>query len=214
MNGNNKVSSSTQLKVLMAFSLYAFSVAASAMPFLEFNPTAPFSVSPGTILVDVNVSGLDGEIVSAYDLDVSYDTNVLSFNNVGFDTLLGDEFFFEVLNSDTGLNSAPGLIDFAAISLLSDAELEALQAPNESIRLVTLEFDVLQTTITNLEFIFGPSKDVKCSNNVPCIVDNSEPIPTPLPATLWLLGCGFLANILLVRQRAQFSEVAKYSAVS
>ena len=57
-------------------------------------------------------------------LDIVFDAAVIGLDGVSFTSALGDESAFEVLTSTT---SGPGLVDLAAVSLLSDAALLALQ---------------------------------------------------------------------------------------
>ena len=108
--------------VAMALCLLPFSATAIT---IGFSPASQTVEVGDTVLVDVVISDLAGEIVSAYDLDVTYDASILSATDVTFGTFLGDEFFFEVFN-DFDL-SVPGVVDFAQLSLLSDFELAALQ---------------------------------------------------------------------------------------
>ena len=82
------------------------------------------------------VSGLGGgdSSISAYDLDISFDSSLLTFDSVEFGALLGgpaDSF------QDSGLLGA-GVLDLAELSLLGAGDLDALQP--DSFVLATLHF--------------------------------------------------------------------------
>src|SRR5262245_51060586 len=98
------------------------------------------AVSVGdTFGIDIVVSGLDagGEIVSAFDLDLTYDTGLVSATGITFSSLLGvpdvDAFTASVFSS--------GRIDFANLSLLPNLDLAALQG--DSVLLARLTFRAL-----------------------------------------------------------------------
>lgn len=138
------------------------------------------------------------EIVSAFDFDLSYDPALLTATGVTFGTALGDPGFFEVLN-DFDLNTA-GLVDFAALSLLSDADLSTLQSPPSSITLASLSFDAIGSGARLLEFInYGVAgNDIKGANNSvygsPTLNTASirviNPAQVPEPSPLLLMGAG------------------------
>ena len=92
---------------------------------IGFDPDSQSVVFGSSLEVDIVFSNLGGEIVSAYDLDITYDSSVLDATGVIFTTALGDELFFEVF-SDAVL-STPGIVDPFQLSLLSDPELLAIQ---------------------------------------------------------------------------------------
>ncbi|MFQ5776151.1 MAG: cohesin domain-containing protein [Kiloniellaceae bacterium] len=161
---------------------------------IGFDPPSPFAVTSGdAVSVDIVVSDLGGGIVSAFDLDVSYDTSFLTATSVTFGFDLGIPFFFEALTSFD--LSTPGLVDLAEVSLLSDAQLVTIQGP--SVILATLGFSALQTGTTALAFLFGPGQDVKGANNQVIL-----PVAVPEPAT-WLVFVSGLAALMLTRRRTR-----------
>jgi len=174
---------------------------------LDFVPGTQ-SVALGTsVTVDVVVSGLTAatEIVSAFDLDVTYDSTVLSATGVTFGPSLGDPFFFEVFE-DFDISTA-GVVDFAALSLLSDGDLAALQG--DSVTLATLSFDTIGVGTSSLGFILDAFNDVKGRNAAvlsltvgPGSVTVNGPNPIPEPGTMLLLGTG-LAGLAAWRLRRQ-----------
>lgn len=122
---------------------------------IGFDPSSTTASVGDTVLVDVLVSDLGGDIVSAYDLDVVFDASVLSASSVSFSAALGSagQAFYDA-------SAAPGLVDLAAVSLLSDAALLAIQG-GDSVTLATLAFTKTGDGATSLGFVFDAVNDVK-----------------------------------------------------
>lgn len=162
---------------------------------LEFRPQSVTATLGETVAVDVVASNLDGEIVSAYDLDITYDSLILAATGVTFATGLGDALFFEVFESvDLSL---PGLIDLAQLSLLPDDLLFAMQG-GEELLLATIVFDTLSAGVTALDFIFDAVNDVKTFDAAVLpvtglsgeIVVQPPPVTVPEPPAWMLLLAG------------------------
>ena len=168
---------------------------------LDFVPANQTVVVGNPLTVDVVISGLDAanEIVSAFDLDVTYDSSILSATNVTFGLDLGDPSIFEALTDFTLLS--PGVVDFAELSLLSDTDLASLQG--DSVTLATLAFDAVEIGQSTLNFGGAPPiNDVKGRNNeiLPLTVGtgNVAVAPIPEPSTMFLFGSG-LAGLVGMR---------------
>ncbi|MDO9313161.1 MAG: PEP-CTERM sorting domain-containing protein [Burkholderiaceae bacterium] len=164
-------------------------------------PTISFVSGVGGI--DVVVSNLGGDIVAAYDLDVSFDTGALTFSSLTFGSGLGDEASFEVINDLQPVGG--GLLDFAAVSLLSDLDLLALQG-GDSVILATLQF--VGTDFSSLAFVnWGtglPTNDVKGAGNQ-VIIGQSQ---VPEPASLALVGIA-MAGMLTVPMLRRRKDATK-----
>jgi len=111
-----------------------------------------------SVTVDIVLSDLAGEVVSAYDLDVIYDDSVVLATGVSFSGMLGDPLLWEVFQ-DADLSVA-GLVDLAELSLLSDAALLALQG-GDSVIVASIEFEAIASGISPLGFVFDAFNDVK-----------------------------------------------------
>ncbi len=169
---------------------------------IGFEPAAA-SVSLGdTLDVAVMISGLGGEIVSAYDLDIGYDPSILSATGVSFGSLLNGS---DPLNSFQIFDlSTPGVIDLAELSLLSDLDLAGLQS--DTFALATLSFSTLAVGTSPLNFVPDPvfGIDVKGSNAQVLQLDVQRGSVTvaasvPEPNTLMLLGAGLVFALLMSR---------------
>lgn len=186
--------------LLIAVLTLLHSTLCTALPMLSFSPASPVNVSANQpFSLDVLISGLAGQVVSAYDVDVLYPSALLIPTGIVFDGFLGDASLFQVLESPSGGSTAPGVVDFAALSLLSDVELLPLQAPNSGFRLATLNFLGIADGAATFQFAFGPGNDVKCDNNSVCI----PAIPEPEIYLMLLVGLGLIGWAWRWRAKAE-----------
>lgn len=111
---------------------------------------SPSAGSIGTrqqFVVNVVVSGLGtGQSVGGFDLDVVFDASVLSASSVVFGSALG----VDGIDQFTSAMFSAGRIDFAAVSLLTELDLLALQMVPFSI--ATLTFNALQSGVSDIRF--------------------------------------------------------------
>ncbi len=169
-----QVASVAAAAVSLAFGM----TSALAAPTISFVPVAGG--------VDVVVGNLGGDIVAAYDLDVSYDALALTFTGFIFSSELGDSAAAE-FDGDAQDSVPGGLVDLWGLSFLSDASLFGLQDGN-SVTLATLLFD--GSDFSSLDFVnWGPFNDVKGARNQ-IIIPGGQ---IPEPASYGLVGLALLA---------------------
>lgn len=106
--------------------------------------------------VNIVAIGLEGELISAFDLEVHYDPAILELAGVTFGPGLSSGTASSLQDSA----STPGAIDLAEVSLLADAELEAMQQAGHLL-LVTLSFTAIRKGTSPLTFVFDQASDVK-----------------------------------------------------
>lgn len=199
MNARNPSVIRTLLVALLAVLGTSAPSAAATIGFVPGN-TAP---APGeSFAVDVVISGLGGETVSAYDLDIVFDPAVLSVDFVSQAEVLGDAALFEALYDAV---TAPGLVDVAGLSLLPDPALQLLQ-DGDTVTLATIGFTASGSGSTTLDFVFDATNDVKGLDARILDLDVApaqagEVIPEPAAAVNF--GAGLLLAALATRRRTR-----------
>ena len=141
-----------RFRLVFALAALLFPFLAHAFVVLKFSPSS-VAVTSGQLLdVDVSISNLGNGVppsVGAYDLDVAFDSSLLTPIDVIFGPFLGDPSLFEALTVFD--LSIPGIVDFASVSLLTSAELDALQP--SSFSLATISFMALADGAANFNFV-------------------------------------------------------------
>ena len=167
---------------------------------ISFAPAAQTVKAGDSFTLDIVVSGLEvaapEEIVSAYDLDVTYNAALFSATGVTFGASLGLSLQDSVLTA--------GLVDLAEVSLESDVFLAGLQG--DSVTLATLSFLALGKGNGLFSFIFNEFNDLKGNNaGVLELTPGTAEVQVgavPEPSTLLLFGSG-LVGWLGYRRRQQ-----------
>ena len=165
--------------------------------------------------VDVVFSDLGDEVISAYDLDVTYDASILRPREILFGSALGEAAFLEVF--EAGDLSLAGVVDLAALSLLDDDTLALLQGGGP-LAVATLVFDTIAAGTAELDFAFDAFNDVKGRDAAVLGLDVSgatiavagdgggpggpgpgSPIPEPSAALAFALGAALV--LVALRER-------------
>ena len=169
---------------------------------LSLSPSTQTASTGDLISLDLVIDGLGDyapDSLGAFDVDLTYDTNVLTFLDYTLGTSLGDPLL-DVF--DTSLGDLGGIIDLAAVSLLIDpADLDALQP--SSFTLATLDFsvDLLligESTIVSIDtldqfLMMGDAlgSDLPIDSVSNAVISNPA-VGVPEPGVLALLSLGLL----------------------
>lgn len=187
---------SNYISTLLMGMLVLLQMPAASAALISFDPSNQTVGTGDSVNVDLVISGLDdkvpNDIVSAFDLDVSYDPDVLRATGVAFGAFLGDPNLSEAI-ADFDL-SMLGRVDLAELSLLSDLDLGNRQPA--SFILATLSFQALElgTSLLSLEPDPRLGIDVKGleAKILPVDVKDGNIAVVPLPGVAWLFGSALI----------------------
>jgi hypothetical protein len=155
----------------------------------ELTPSPQIVVGGTSVSVNAVVTGLGNPpSVGSFDIDIGFNSALLSPTSVTFGTLLGDPALFEAL---TDFKFSPGVVNIAEVSLLSNAQLDARQSPN--IILATLHFQALTSGTATFNYLGGPIDD---GNGI--LLFGGK---VPEPATVFLTALSLMACAWVSRRR-------------
>lgn len=172
---------------------------------ISFEPESPVVNLVNLFEVNVVVSGLDAarEIMSTYELDVRYDPEFLLGTYGQFRLGLDNPLSFETLN-DLNFFDTAGVVDFAQLSFLPDAELIKIQ--DVSLTPSNISFEVITYGTSLLTFEADPKFriDDKGRNGEILLFDDvgfDSVAPIPEPAAMLLLGVGLIGLAKFSRKK-------------
>jgi hypothetical protein len=178
-------------------------LALGALLVLPFATAAVITLSPAStvtsagspVRVDVGVSGLgSGVALGGFDLDIAFNPALLSFTGATFGPALGNPMTFEAL---TSVSAAAAVVDFSEVSLLSAAQLLALQPGSFSLGI--LSFDAIASGTATFALLATSLLSDASGQSLP-ITPAAAAIPEP--EAVVLLGIGLAALALRQKRRA------------
>ena len=141
------------------------------------------------------------QIVAAYNLDIRYNSSTLTA--VNFSSKLGSAPAYEVLQDSSLAKS--GVVNIAAVSLLSDADLQALQGTGaRDITLATLMFNNPSASPTADWSTTAGLRDVKGLQNA--VISDMSTVPEP--ATYLLAAIAGMVVLAAARKRREKTATA------
>ncbi len=173
---------------LIAMILIFLGIGSAKAAILDIVPNNQSILLGDTVNIDLNISGLgdlSADSLGAFDLNINFDSSILSFNNAVYGNQL-DLFGFGTVNGST---PGMGSVNLFELSFDSISDLNTLQV--DSFTLVTLAFDTLTTGTSPLEIANVILSDASGSA-LPFVVNNGTASVVPVPAALFLFSTGFL----------------------
>jgi hypothetical protein len=183
---------------------------------LSLEPATSTAGVGDSVSLDLVIDGLGdytSDSLGDFDIDIAYDSAVLSFEGYNLGGYLGDLGLFEAFDYSLG-GYAPGSIGLTEVSSLEVSELDALQAG--SFALATLDFTVNLLAKNAMTFVsinrvwaLGDSK-----GNWLSVDGTSDAVITgvPEPMGLVLLGMG-LACLGLIYWKSNAKQRSEPSLV-
>ena len=187
--------------------LFAVTMSVNALR-LDLAPSSAQAQIPGTITLSLIASDLADQIVSSYDIAISYDP-FLTALGLQFGAVLGGP-----ADSLSGSDlSVLGSVTLFEVSLLGDDDLQALQG--DSVTLATLTFAAASPGISSLQFdaVLMTGAADPGHPTTPSILDPTlggariEVVPgvVPEPGSLALLLAALFASTPVLRRRRGLS---------
>ena len=181
---------------------------------VSFSPSSQFVSLGDNASVDLRISGLGDEILTGFDLDVSFDDSILSFQSFTFGTGLD---LFGLGSLQLVDDSLPGLVNVYEVSFDLDDELKLFQA-NDFI-LGTFNFGTLNygTSPLNVavgplgvalsgELVFDPDLGFEFVSELEMKVQEGSISVVPVPAAIWLFGTGLIGLVGFSKRRKAISK--------
>ncbi|MCG8552006.1 MAG: cohesin domain-containing protein [Desulfobacterales bacterium] len=189
--------------VLICMISITLSLASSvqAVTSLSFLPQASSVASGDTMAVDIIISGLESQDLSAYDFNVSFDNTILAFQEYSLGSGLGAPGdSLDLSLGDLGLST-----NLAEVSLLWD-----FSSQEDAFTLATLTFTALLPGETNLSFSIDDWQGFTDGDDNWLTIDefNTAEITVssvPIPSSLSILGFGLFSLIICAKRKRRVS---------
>jgi len=182
---------------------------------LSLTPASQTAANNDTVFLDLVVSGLGNfapDSLGDFDVDIGYDTAVLSFQSYSLGALLGDVGLGEAL--DVSLGDTFGSVNIAELSLLEPdlatcffcvpPFLDDLQPDSFILATLTFLVDALapgSSTVVSIDTVYavgdGFGSALTLDGTSGAVIN-----AVPVPAAVWLFGSGLIGLIGIARRKS------------
>ena len=184
--------------------LLTIAAPASAAIVLRFTPTDSHINVGESVRIDLSVSGLDSEVLSAYDLNLRWNAAVVNYEDADFTSLtaqLGGSFFHlsdSLLQGDVGILGSSNLLDDDLANVQSNSFLIGsllLRGVADGATNVTLGADL------DLErnLVGRGSQTLSVTVEAACVAVGGGTCQAPEPAS-WALAAMALTGLVGIRR--------------
>jgi len=191
-------------KGCLALAMLAYSTMASAIT-LSISPGSQTIGISDTVDIAVVISGLGdfmADSLGTYDLNISYDSTVLTFQSATFgDSTLGDQLDLFGLGSITADIPGSDVVEVYEVSLDSPSDLDSLQPG--TFELVTLSFSANAVGVSSIDISVIDLGDAN-GYLLSASTINGGTITVsavPIPAAVWLFYSGLLGLIGIAKRK-------------
>ena len=169
---------------------------------LSFDPSNQSVGLSDSVLVDLRISGLGDDILTGFDLDISFDDSILGFQGFTFVTGLGPGTINDVTDS------GGGIVNVFELSFETDEDLMASQ-PNDFV-LGTFNFNALSIGTSALdiiiiglagEFVFDDLLGMEVASELSADTQSGSVSVIPVPAAIWLFGTALIGLVGFSKRR-------------
>ena len=187
--------------VISAILLLFFTAPSNAIT-IGFNPqhqTVPVGDKAEVALVISELGNGAEPSIGAFDLDITFDPTILTFDSVVFgDPDLGDQLDLSGWGSWTAFIPGAASVNLYEVSIDPAAVLDSLQA--DSFTLAYLTFDTLSVGTSSLGIRVLVLSDA-WGDPLQATTDDGSISPVPEPATFFLLSAGLVGLAGLRRKK-------------